>query len=95
MASYRTKAETRREAMQLPDVTNIKARLVFDDWIVEHKGETSCRYRGDTLQIVMRGVIRTAYPGNFLVVLPDGGFAIMSKDAFDDAYEPVNPRAAR
>ena len=34
------------EAIQVPDVFDIDARCVLDDWLVKNQGDRKCRYKG-------------------------------------------------
>lgn len=80
------------EAMQLPDVLDIDARLEFDDWAVANGGGGGVlRYVGNGVQIVAPiGETQLARPGDWITLDGRSGlFHVCGPVAFTATYEPA------
>lgn len=78
------------EAMQFPPVTDIDARLAFDDWAIKQGGaDGRLRYVGANLcMTTTQGQQVTAEPGEWII--PDrqpGTFYPCDPDVFKTTYE--------
>jgi len=82
---YRNKFPKTIEAIRVPNVSAIDARLEFDAWVVRHAGNG--RYHGSRFIIDHR----SAWPGDYLVKTVEGVSILSYREfevIFDVAGEP-------
>lgn len=77
------------EAMKLPSVYEIDARVVFDDWIVKVQGDRQCRYVGNKLKIPTLEGEMMAESGDYIIQGIQGEIYSCKPDIFEATYERV------
>ena len=85
---YRKKPVT-VQAMQLPPVIDIDARMAFDDWIIGFRASEKCRYVGDTIRIQTLEGEMTGNVGDYIIVGVKGEIYPCKPDIFEATYDKV------
>lgn len=77
------------EAMQLPPIHDIDARLRFDDWLLANQGERRCRYVGSEVRIPTLEGDMMAKIGDWIIKGVQGEIYPCKPDIFEQTYERV------
>lgn len=77
------------QAMQLPPVIDVDARMAFDDWIISFKASNNCRYVGDTIRIKTLEGEMTGNVGDYIIVGVKGEIYPCKPDIFEMTYDKV------
>lgn len=77
------------EAMKLPNVYDIDARVDFDDWIIVAQGDRICRYVGSGLVIPTLEGEMTASEGDYIIRGVKGEIYPCKPDIFEMTYDKV------
>lgn len=77
------------DAMQLPPVIDIDARMAFDNWIIGFKASERCRYVGDTIRIQTLEGEMTGNTGDYIIVGVKGEIYPCKPDIFEMTYDKV------
>lgn len=88
MARYRKKPVV-IEALQVPALFDIDARVALDDWLVANRGDRPCRWSGDGLIIsTLEGEMR-ADVGDWIIRGVQGELYPCKPGIFNSTYDLV------
>lgn len=82
------------EAVKVPALFDIDARVVLDDWLAKHQGDRPCRWSGDGLIIAtLEGEMR-ADVGDWIIRGVKGELYPCKPDIFEATYDDAGVTAA-